>query len=45
MKDLTAKQILAIEKALEELTEEEIETVTRILSGMKDKAAQWMEGR
>ena len=27
------------------LTEEEIETVTRILSGMKDKAAQWMEGR
>ena len=29
----------------EDVTEEEIQTVTRVLAKMKDKAAAWMEGR
>lgn len=29
----------------EDVTEEEVETVTRVLAKMKDKAALWMEGR
>ena len=29
----------------QDVTEEEVETVTRVLAKMKDKAAQWMNGR